>query len=139
MGADTDDLRLVMIHWALVGCLQRFMGILVEHYAGELPLWLTPVQAIALPIADRHVEPAAAAVAGLQAAGLRAEVDDRTESVGRKIRDAELRKIPYMLVLGDREAETGTVALRRHRHGDVGTVPLGDVVQDLADEVAERR
>ena len=138
-GADNADHRPVMIHRALMGSFERFIGILVEHYAGEFPLWLTPVQAIALPIADRHVEPAAAAVAGLQAAGLRAEVDDRTESVGRKIRDAELRKIPYMLVIGDREAETGTVALRRHRHGDVGTVPLGDVVQDLADEVAERR
>src|SRR5436190_23544157 len=100
-GADNADHRPVMIHRALMGSFERFIGILIEHYAGEFPLWLTPVQAIALPIADRHVDAAAAAATSLRGAGLRVEVDDRTESVGRKIRDAELRKIPYMLVIGD--------------------------------------
>ena len=97
-----------------MGSYERFIGILLEHLEGELPVWLAPVQAIVLPIADRHIEYARQVVDRLQAAGVRAEVDDRTESVARKIRDAELRKIPYMLVVGDREQEAGQVALREH-------------------------
>jgi threonyl-tRNA synthetase len=135
-GADNAEHRPVMIHRALFGSFERFIGILLEHYAGELPLWLAPVQAIALPIADRHNDAASAAVQALRAAGLRAEVDDRTESVGRKIRDAELQKVPYMLVVGDREAEEGTVAVRRHSEGDEGTVALGEFVERLADEAS---
>jgi threonyl-tRNA synthetase len=138
-GADNADHRPVMIHRALMGSFERFIGILIEHYAGEFPLWLTPVQAIALPIADRHVEAAAAAVAALREAGLRAELDDRTESVGRKIRDAELRKIPYMLVVGDREAEEGSVAVRRHGAGDEGSVAVEDFVARLRAEAEARR
>ncbi|MEA2287039.1 MAG: threonyl-tRNA synthetase [Solirubrobacteraceae bacterium] len=138
-GADNADHRPVMIHRALMGSFERFIGILIEHYAGEFPLWLAPVQAIALPISDRHAEAAAKVVGALRDAGLRAELDDRTESVGRKIRDAELRKIPYMLVIGDREAEEGAVAVRRHGVGDEGSVPVSDLVARLADEVAERR
>jgi len=138
-GADNADHRPVMIHRALMGSFERFIGILIEHYAGEFPLWLAPVQAIALPIADRHAEPAGAAVAALRDAGLRAELDDRTESVGRKIRDAELRKIPFMLVVGDREAEEGTVAVRRHGAGDEGSVPIPDFVERLRSEVEARR
>ena len=105
-GADDGEHRPVMIHRALLGSFERFIGILIEHYAGDFPLWLAPVQAIVLPIADRHAEAAAGVLAALRDGGLRAELDDRTESVGRKIRDAELRKIPYMLVIGDREAES---------------------------------
>ena len=112
-----------MIHRALMGSYERFIGILLEHFAGELPLWLAPVQAIVLPIADRHAEFAATVLAELTAAGVRAELDERTESVGRKIRDAELRKIPYMLVVGDREAETGEVSVREHGGGDTGSEP----------------
>jgi threonyl-tRNA synthetase len=138
-GADNAEHRPVMIHRALMGSFERFIGILVEHYAGEFPVWLTPVQAIALPIADRHVDAAGKVVAALRGAGLRAELDDRTESVGRKIREAELRKIPYMLVVGDREADDGTVAVRRHGVGDEGSVPVGDFVERLRAEVAARR
>src|SRR3954467_11427558 len=138
-GADNAEHRPVMIHRALMGSFERFIGILIEHYAGEFPLWLAPVQAIALPIADRHAEPAGAAVAAMREAGLRAELDDRTESVGRKIREAELRKIPFMLVVGDREAEEGTVAVRRHGQGDEGSVPVADFVERLRAEAAERR
>ena len=104
-GADNAEHQPVMIHRALMGSYERFIGILLEHLEGELPVWLSPVQAIALPIADRHEDYARRVVDRLRGAGLRAEVDDRTESVGRKIRDAELRKIPYMLVVGDREQE----------------------------------
>jgi threonyl-tRNA synthetase len=137
-GADNAEHLPVMIHRALFGSFERFIGILLEHYAGELPLWLAPVQAIALPVADRHAAYARDVVAALGEAGLRAEVDERTESVGRKIRDAELRKIPYMLVVGDREVEAGEVALRRHREGDLGTVTLAAAADRLVAEVADR-
>jgi threonyl-tRNA synthetase len=136
-GADNHEHTPAMLHRALFGSFERFIGILLEHTAGELPLWLTPVQAVALPIADRHNDAADAVVSALRAAGLRAEADDRTESVGRKIRDAELQKIPYMLVVGDREAEEGTVAVRRHGEGDEGSVALSAFVERLAAEVGE--
>jgi threonyl-tRNA synthetase len=137
-GADDAEHRPVMIHRALLGSFERFIGILIEHYGGEFPVWLAPVQAIVLPIADRHAEAAAGVLASLRDAGLRGELDDRTESVGRKIRDAELRKIPYMLVVGDREAEAATVAVREHRQGDTGSEPVADFVSRLAD-ISSRR
>jgi threonyl-tRNA synthetase len=138
IGADNAEHRPVMIHRALLGSFERFIGILIEHYAGEFPLWLAPTQAIVLPISDRHVEAAAATHGRLKAAGLRVALDDRNESVGRKIRDAELRKIPYMLVVGDREAESGSVSVRRHGEGDVGTVPIDEFAQQLAEQIAAR-
>ena len=138
-GADNAEHMPVMIHRALFGSFERFIGILIEHYAGEFPLWLAPVQAIVLPLADRHADYAREVQAALRAAGLRADVDERTESVGRKIREAELRKVPYMLVVGDREAEQRAAALRRHREGDQGTVPLSEAVERLTAEAAERR
>jgi len=137
-GADNAEHRPVMIHRALLGSFERFIGILVEHYAGEFPLWLAPVQASVLPVADRHAGYGAEVAAALGAAGLRAELDSRTESVGRKIRDAELRKVPYMLVIGDREAEARAVALRRHGEGDLGTVGLDEAVTRLRKENASR-
>jgi threonyl-tRNA synthetase len=137
-GEDNAEHRPVMIHRALLGSFERFIGILIEHYAGELPLWLAPVQAIVLPIADRHLDYAREVEAELAAAGIRAEVDERTESVGRKIRDAELRKVPYMLVVGDREQEAGRVAVRRHREGDVGAMPASEFVAKAAAEIARR-
>jgi threonyl-tRNA synthetase len=123
-GADNAEHQPVMIHRALMGSYERFIGILLEHLSGELPAWLAPVQAIVLPIADRHVEYGTAVSRRISAAGLRAEHDARSESVARKIRDAELRKIPYMLVVGDREQESEQVALREHRRGDAGSVAL---------------
>ena len=138
-GADNADHRPVMIHRALMGSFERFIGILIEHYAGEFPLWLAPLQALVLPIADRHNDYAIKARDELREAGLRVEVDDRTESVGRKIRDGELRKVPYMLVVGDKEAEAGVVAVRRHKEGDLGTEPVAELGARLAAEVAERR
>jgi len=137
-GADNAEHRPVMIHRALFGSFERFIGILLEHYAGELPFWLAPVQATVLPLADRHAGYAHEVRAVLREAGLRASVDDRTESVGRKIRDAELGKVPYMLVVGDREAEQRAVALRRHREGDEGTLALEEAVGRLAGEAAQR-
>ena len=137
-GADNAEHRPVMIHRALLGSFERFIGILIEHYAGELPLWLAPVQALVLPIADRHLDYAREVGERLRAAGIRAEVDERTESVGRKIRDAELRKVPLMLVVGDKEQEAGQVAVRRHREGDQGAEPVDAVVERLREEIGAR-
>jgi threonyl-tRNA synthetase len=137
-GADNADHRPVMIHRALMGSFERFIGILIEHYAGDFPLWLAPVQALVLPISDRHLDYAERIAAELRAAGLRVEVDDRTESVGRKIREGELRKAPYMLILGDNEAEAGNLSVRRHGEGDLGALTVAEFVQRAAVEVASR-
>jgi threonyl-tRNA synthetase len=138
-GADNAEHRPVMIHRALMGSFERFIGILIEHYAGEFPLWLAPVQAVVLPIADRHAGYAREAAERLREAGLRARVDDRSESIKRKIREAEVLKVPYMLVVGDAEQEAGAVAVRRHREGDRGVQPLAEFAEHAAHEVAERR
>jgi threonyl-tRNA synthetase len=137
-GADNAEHMPVLIHRALFGSFERFIGILLEHYAGEFPLWLAPVQAVVLPIADRHFDYTREVRRALTKAGLRADLDERTESVGRKIRDAELRKVPYMLVVGDREAEQRAAALRRHREGDLGTLSLDDVIARLTAEARSR-
>ncbi|MHB8690091.1 MAG: threonine--tRNA ligase [Solirubrobacteraceae bacterium] len=137
-GADNAEHRPVMIHRALMGSYERFIGILLEHTGGELPLWLAPVQAIVLPISDRHNEYAREVLAQLHHAGARVELDDRTESIARKIRDAELRKIPYMLVVGDRELQDGEVAVREHRQGDSGSLTIGAFGELLADKIKTR-
>jgi threonyl-tRNA synthetase len=138
-GEDNADHRPVMIHRALLGSFERFIGILVEHYAGELPLWLAPVQAAVLAIADRHTGYARRVAGELREAGLRAHVDDRSESVGKKIREAELGKVPYMLVVGDQEERDGTVAVRRHREGDLGAMAISEFARRASSEAAERR
>ena len=137
-GADNAEHMPVMIHRALLGSFERFIGILIEHYAGEFPLWLAPLQALVLPIADRHNDYAREVERRLRDAGIRAEVDDRTESIKRKIRDGELRKAAYMLVVGDKEAESDAVAVRRHREGDQGTASVGEAIERLRGEIAER-
>jgi threonyl-tRNA synthetase len=137
-GADNAEHTPVMIHRALMGSYERFIGILLEHFSGELPVWLCPVQAIVLPIADRHVDYASSVRARLHEAGLRAEVDDRSESIARKIRDAELSKIPYMLVVGDREQDSGLLSVREHRAGDAGAVTIEEFRARLQDEVRTR-
>jgi threonyl-tRNA synthetase len=138
-GTDNAEHRPVMIHRAVLGSLERFVGILIEHYAGELPLWLAPVQAVVLPIADRHLDYGRRVAAELGGAGLRCEVDERSESVGRKIRDAEVRKVPYMLVAGDREEREGEVSVRRHCAGDLGREPVDGLAKRLRLKVAQRR
>ncbi len=137
-GADNAEHRPVMIHRALMGSFERFIGILIEHYAGEFPLWLAPVQAIVLPIADRHATYAARVATELRDVGLRVEVDSRAESIGRKIREAEVRKVPYMLVVGDSEEESGEVAVRRHGEGDQGSTPLGSFAGMAAAQASRR-
>jgi threonyl-tRNA synthetase len=137
-GADNAEHRPVVIHRALMGTFERFIGIITEHYAGDFPVWLTPVQAIVLPISDRLVPVASEVLETLRAAGVRAELDDRTESVGRKIRDAELRKIPYMLVVGDREAADRTVSVRARHGGDLGTMGVDDLAGRVAAQSSDR-
>jgi threonyl-tRNA synthetase len=139
IGSDNGIHRPVMIHRALLGSFERFIGILIEHYAGEFPLWLAPSQAIVLTIANRHEDAAHTATAALREAGLRVKLDDRTESVNRKIREAELAKIPYMLIVGDREAETGSVSVRRHRGGNEGTFTVEEFVARLESEMDAER
>jgi len=116
----------LMVHRALYGSIERFFGILLEHYAGAFPVWLAPVQAIVLPITDRQLDYARQVRDRLDAAGVRATIDDRNEKVNLKIREAQLQKIPYMLVVGDREAQTGQVAVRNRKHGDLGAKPLDE-------------
>jgi threonyl-tRNA synthetase len=138
-GADNTEHQPVMIHRALMGSFERFIGILIEHYAGEFPLWLAPVQALVLPIADRHVEYARDTAGRLREAGLRVEVDERSESIGKKIREAEVLKVPYMLVVGDAEQQAAAVAVRRHREGDLGVEPVAEFAERASHEIAERR
>jgi threonyl-tRNA synthetase len=126
-GADNTEHVPVMIHRALMGSYERFIGILLEHLGGELPVWLAPIQAVVLPIADRHLDYAREVGERIAKSGLRSQVDGRGESVSRKIRDAELRKVPYLLVVGDREQQGGTVSVREHGRGDRGAMPLEEL------------
>jgi len=126
--SDTEE-RPVILHRAISGSIERFLGILIENTGGDFPVWLAPVQARVLPIADRHAEAAAEAERVLHAAGVRVELDARSESVGRRIRDGELQKVPYLAIIGDREAESGTVSVRARHGGDLGAQSLGEFAE----------
>jgi threonyl-tRNA synthetase len=139
VGADNTEHTPVVIHRAIFGSFERFVALLLEHYAGAFPLWLAPVQAVVLPIADRHLDYAASVEAKLAAAGLRVELDRRQEKIGYKIREAQLQKVPYMLVIGDREAADGNVAVRTRAGGDQGAVALDAFVSGALDEVRQKR
>jgi threonyl-tRNA synthetase len=138
VGADNSEHRPVVIHRAIVGSFERFIAILIEHYAGAFPLWLAPVQAIVLPIADRHADYARTVRDRLAEAGIRVELDERQEKIGYKIREAQLQKIPYMLVTGDREAAEGTVSVRSRAGGDQGSRPVVDFVAAVLTEIAAK-
>lgn len=133
-GEDGKPHRPVIIHRAPIGSFERMMGFLIEHYAGVFPLWLAPVQAAILPIADRHAEYAQSVAAALQNAGIRVEVDSRRETVGYKIRHHQTQKVPYMLVIGDKEVEAGSVSVRSREHGDLGSMSVDDLLQRLKQE-----
>ena len=128
----------LMVHRALYGSIERFFGILIEHYAGAFPVWLAPVQAIVLPITDRSTEYARQVQKQLKDAGFRAELDSRNEKVNFKIREAQLQKIPYMLVIGDREAQNQQVSVRNRKQGDQGAVPCEDFLERLKEVVASK-
>ncbi len=126
---DNKPHRPVMVHRALFGSIERFFGVLIEHYAGAFPLWLAPVQTAVLPITDRVNDYAAKVAADLRGAGLRVEVNLRSEKIGAKIRDAQMQKVPFMLVLGDREMEQGNIAVRERVKGDIGVMSIADFVE----------
>jgi threonyl-tRNA synthetase len=138
IGADNAEHRPVVIHRAIFGSFERFIAILIEHYTGAFPLWLAPVQAIVLPISDRHLEYAGRVRDRLAAAGLRVELDERQEKIGYKIREAQLQKVPYMLVTGDREAAEGTVSVRSRSAGDLGARTVEAFVAAAKEEIVTK-
>jgi threonyl-tRNA synthetase len=138
VGADNAEHQPIVIHRAIFGSFERFIALLIEHYAGAFPLWLAPVQATVLPIADRHLGYARSVRDQLVTAGLRATVDDRQEKIGYKIREAQIQKIPYMLVVGDREAAEGTVGVRHRAGGDQGAQRIAQFIEAAAQEVRTR-
>ena len=138
VGEDGEKHRPVMIHRVALGSIERFIGVITEHFAGAFPTWLAPVQAVVVPISEKHHEYAKKVEAALAAEGIRVNCDMRNEKMGYKIREAQLQKVPYMLVVGDKEAEAGSVSLRSRKQGDEGAHALADVVARLAEEVRSR-
>jgi len=138
VGSDGAEHRPVVIHRAIFGSFERFLALLIEHYAGAWPLWLAPVQAVVMPLVDRHVDTARQVRDTLAAGGLRVELDERQEKIGYKIREAQLQKVPYMLVIGDREVAEGTVAVRGRVAGDLGSRPVDVFLRDALEEVAQK-
>ena len=136
-GSDGEKHRPIMIHRVCFGSIERFIGILIEHFAGAFPTWLAPVQVKLLPISDRQHDYAAEVAKKLTAAGIRVETDTRNEKIGYKIREAQLEKVPYMLVIGDKECENGTVAVRSRKNGDMGTESLDTFIADVRKEINE--
>jgi len=139
IGADNTEHRPVVIHRAIFGSFERFIALLIEHYAGAFPLWIAPVQAVVIPIADRHLDYARQVRTTLAEAGLRVEVDARQEKIGYKIREAQLQKVPYMLVIGDREAADGQVAVRSRSGGDLGARPVAQFVAEALEEIGAKK
>ena len=135
IGSDSQAHQVIMVHRALLGSLERFMGVLIEHYGGAFPLWLAPVQAVVVPVSEKHLDYAAQVERTLRDAGLRANADRRNEKVGYKIREAQVKKIPFMLVVGDREIENGTVSVRSRSEGDLGAKTVAECIEDLRELV----
>lgn len=135
IGQDGEKHRPVMLHRVVFGSIERFIGVLIEHYAGAFPTWLAPVQVKVLPISDKHLEYANKVKEALQDKEVRVEVDDRAEKIGYKIREAQLQKVPYMLVVGDKEQEAGKVGVRNRKDGDVGAMKLEDFVEKIDEEI----
>ncbi|MBV8586350.1 MAG: threonine--tRNA ligase, partial [Verrucomicrobia bacterium] len=131
--------RPVMIHRAPFGSMERFVGVLIEHYAGNFPVWLAPEQVRVLPISDKHIEYGKMILAQLEAAGVRAELDQNNEKIGAKIRLAQLAKVPYMLVLGAREEDASEVSVRSRSQGDEGAVSAQRFVERIQNEIKERK
>ncbi|MBO8169469.1 MAG: threonine--tRNA ligase [Thermoanaerobacteraceae bacterium] len=138
IGEDGEKHRPVMIHRVVFGSIERFIGILIEHYAGAFPTWLAPVQVKILPIADRHNEYAYRLKEQMSEVGLRVEVDDRNEKIGYKIRQGQLEKLPYMLIVGDKEQGENTVAVRKRGKGDIGAVPVARFIEDIKEEIKNK-
>lgn len=138
IGADGEKHRPIMIHRVVFGSIERFIGILTEHFAGAFPTWLAPVQVKFLPIADRHADYAREIMEKLEAKGIRCELDDRSEKTGFKIRAAQMEKVPYMIIVGDKDVEAGTVSVRSRKNGDEGATTVDEFVERIEKEIAEK-
>ena len=138
VGADGNKHRPIMIHRVVFGSIERFIGILIEHFAGAFPTWLAPVQVKLLPIADRHLDYIYEVKKALEAKGIRCEVDDRNEKIGYKIREAQVKKIPYMVIAGDKDIENGTVAIRSRKDGDIGAMTPAEFVDLIVEKVESK-
>ncbi|OGG44914.1 threonine--tRNA ligase [Candidatus Kaiserbacteria bacterium RIFCSPHIGHO2_01_FULL_50_13] len=130
--------RIVMIHAAVMGSIERFLSIIIEHTQGNFPLWLTPVQTLVLPISEKHVAYAVDVCTQLNAAGIRAEIDTSNETLGKKVRNGKMQKIPYLLVVGDKEVESGIVAVEHHQKGKSGALKIADLIEKLREEIKTR-
>ena len=128
----------MIIHRAPFGSFERFIGILIEHFAGDFPLWLAPVQAVVIPITDAHAEYGKSIFEALKKADIRVEFDDRNEKIGYRIRDWELKKAPYMLVVGEKEKAAGTIAVRQHKKGDLGSLAPGKFIEQIQNEIQQK-
>ena len=136
IGEDGEKHRPVMLHRVVFGSIERFIGIITEHFAGAFPVWLAPVQVKILPISDSQKEYAENVVKKLEANGIRVELDARQEKIGYKIREAQLQKVPYMLILGDKEKEANAVGVRSRKDGDIGQMPAQEFVQKIEQEIS---
>ncbi|MCC7379961.1 MAG: threonine--tRNA ligase, partial [Chitinophagaceae bacterium] len=128
----------LIIHRAPLGTHERFIGFLLEHYAGKFPVWLAPLQVKVLPISDKFMDYANTVLQKLIKADIRAEIDDRSEKIGKKIRDTEIAKVPYMLVIGEKEMSDGKVSVRRHGKGDIGVKPVEEFIMEVSKEIKDR-
>ena len=138
MDQDYQKHRPVIIHRAPFGSMERFTSILIEHFAGDFPVWLSPVQVMIIPVSDQYVELSVAYEQKLKEIDIRVEVDHRNDQIGAKIRDAEKRKIPFMLIIGEREANSGTVSVRRHRQGHQGSLNFTEFLYKVSNEIKNR-
>jgi threonyl-tRNA synthetase len=138
IGSDGQKHRPVVIHRAPFGSLERFIGVLIEHFAGDFPLWLAPIQVAVIPVSQNYIDYASSIVAALKNAGFRIEVDERNEKIGYKIRDWETQKVPYMLIVGEKEKEANTVSLRKHKEGDKGSLALSEFIDKIASEIKNK-
>jgi threonyl-tRNA synthetase len=135
VGKDGERHKPVIIHRVVFGSIERFFGILIEHFAGKFPLWLAPVQVKFIPIADRHIEYARKAASEMRAVGIRVDIDERAEKIGYKIREAQLSKVPYMMVIGDKEVEEGTLSVRSRDKGELGSRSVQEFIADAKEEI----
>ena len=139
VGNDGQEHRPFMVHRTLLGSIERFMGVLIEHYGGAFPVWLAPTQAIIIPITDRHLEYTRQAALELESAGIRVEVDDRNERINLKIREAQLQKVPYMLVVGDKEVSSSSISVRLRSGEDLGATSVASVADMVHLDIDAKR
>ena len=138
IGEDGEKHRPVMLHRVIFGSIERFIGIITEHFAGAFPAWLAPVQVKVLPLADAHIEYAQKVKEELEKNNVRVELDDRNEKIGYKIREAQLQKVPYMLIIGDKEMQNNEVGVRSRKQGDMGARKLEEFIQDIVKEIEDK-